>query len=403
MVIANRMKEFSRNTKGNVAMLFGVSLMPLMMCMGAAVDYSRAASARTSLQAAVDSAAFAAARQSPSLTDSELQKYAASYFQHNFHPSDKVTITQLTISRNADTVVVSAKGNLDTTLLKAVKFGDRPILNMDIGTRAEVAWGATNMEVALVLDSTGSMKGAKLAAMQKAAKELVSKLEDASNSAGGKVRIAVVPFNSQVRLDTSYSNKPWLYFPEGSARNWQGCVADRSKPYDVTLAPASSNAATGYWAPTNCQYGDLARMQPLNTSFSTVRNAIDSMTAVGNTNVTIGAVWGHAMLSSTSHIGTAAPAAKNMKKIMVILTDGDNTESRHARGRDIDPSTEAVCTNIKTDGVQVYTIRVMDGNANLLRNCASDPSMYYNVENVSELLPAFNDIARDLIALRLSM
>ena len=40
------------------------------------------------------------------------------------------------------------------------------------------------------------------------------------------------------------------------------------------------------------------------------------------------------------------------------------------------------CDNLKAPGVniKVYTVRVINGNADLLRDCATNPRMYYNVQ-----------------------
>jgi hypothetical protein len=47
-------------------------------------------------------------------------------------------------------------------------------------------------------------------------------------------------------------------------------------------------------------------------------------------------------------------------------------------------------------------VRVIDGNATLLKNCASKPSMYYDVDQASQLNVVFSSIAQTLANLRLS-
>ena len=68
----------------------------------------------------------------------------------------------------------------------------------------------------------------------------------------------------------------------------------------------------------------------------------------------------------------------------------------------IDARTELVCTNIKEAGIKLYTIRVIDGNATLLKKCASNPSMYYNVQQASQLNDVFAAIAQNLANLRIA-
>ncbi len=69
---ATRAVELLRNFRaarhGNVALIFALTLIPLMGAVGAAVDYSIAANARTELQAAADAAAVGAvAKSSPAM------------------------------------------------------------------------------------------------------------------------------------------------------------------------------------------------------------------------------------------------------------------------------------------------------------------------------------------------
>jgi len=50
--------EFGRSEGGNIAVIFAIALVPILTFMGAAIDYSRANSARSSMQSALDSTAL---------------------------------------------------------------------------------------------------------------------------------------------------------------------------------------------------------------------------------------------------------------------------------------------------------------------------------------------------------
>ena len=56
------LSRFGKDTSGNVGLMFGIIVLPMIGLAGAAVDYARASSARASLNAAVDSAALMVAR-----------------------------------------------------------------------------------------------------------------------------------------------------------------------------------------------------------------------------------------------------------------------------------------------------------------------------------------------------
>ena len=88
---------------------------------------------------------------------------------------------------------------------------------------------------------------------------------------------------------------------------------------------------------------------------------------------------------------------------MILLTDGDNTENRFTKsGNDIDARTRLACANAKSAGINLYTIRVIDGDAALLKECASKPEMYYEVPSASQLDPVFKTIANEISAVRLT-
>ncbi len=100
--------------------------------------------------------------------------------------------------------------------------------------------------------------------------------------------------------------------------------------------------------------------------------------------------------------GGSAPA-KDLDKVVILLTDGENTENRWgANSAAIDKRTEAACANIKKDGIKVYTVRVIEGNQSLLRSCATASNMYFEVSQASQLNAVFKSIADSLATLHIS-
>ncbi|MET1046035.1 MAG: hypothetical protein ABWX70_04955, partial [Hyphomicrobium sp.] len=90
-------------------------------------------------------------------------------------------------------------------------------------------------------------------------------------------------------------------------------------------------------------------------------------------------------------------------------TDGENTEawknsnnSKITTSSAIDDRTKLACANIKAANIKLYTIRVIDGNAALLLGCATNPTMYFDVQNASQLTAVFSAIAQNLANLRLA-
>ena len=63
--LSRKAKDFRRDERGNISLLFAASLVPMIAAAGTAIDYSRASQARSQLHAAADSAALAVARRAP--------------------------------------------------------------------------------------------------------------------------------------------------------------------------------------------------------------------------------------------------------------------------------------------------------------------------------------------------
>ena len=58
------------------------------------------------------------------------------------------------------------------------------------------------------------------------------------------------------------------------------------------------------------------------------------MSPAGNTNITIGLAWGLTLLSTQAPFTEGEPyGTENLTKIMVLMTDGDNTENRWTSSR----------------------------------------------------------------------
>lgn len=413
------LRRFGQDRSGNVMMFFGLALLPVIGLAGAAMDYARATTARAQLNAAVDTAALMAARDASKLTDAQLRDRINGWIKATLSADEAAKFTGATIAidRQERTVTIGARVPVEKTLYRVINGDD-----MIVASNSQSSWGTNKIELALVLDNTGSMSSSgKLNALKTASKDLIKIMQDATTEPG-QIKIAIIPFATQIRLEPgTYRNASWLRFDMQRAytcydawgyrrtcyetitkNDWRGCVADRDKNNDATDASVSGNS-TRYPADF-CRHGELATIRPLTDNWAQLNSTVDAMRASGNTNVTIGAAWGQVALSRQEPLTEAEPTTTpRLQKFMILLTDGDNTENRFGdSAANIDRRTEAACNATKASGIRLYTIRVIDGDANLLRNCATDPSMYYDVKNASELRPVFNQIAREISQVRLT-
>lgn len=395
-------ERFIDDRHGSVVPLAAVAMVAMVGIAGASVDYTRANSVRTAMQAAVDATALSLSKDARTLTGEQLSQQATSFFMAAFHrPEAKnLTVTPQFSSPQPGSFLLSiaATASIDTTLTQILGQSQ-----LNISASGEVAWGFKKLELALVLDNTGSMaQSGKLAALKTAAHNLLDILQQATNSPGD-IKVAIIPFDTTVNIGTGYANEPWIdYSVKNIDKNqWQGCVIDRDQPYDTQDdSPTTTNFHTLYPA-ASC--GSLAQALPLTGDWSTLGSKIDQMIASGNTNITIGLVWGWHALTANLPLTEAAAPAPDLDKVIVLLTDGENTQNRwSSRSSTIDPRTSTVCTNIKAAGIKIYAIRVVDGSASLLQGCATAANMYYNVQQASQLDPVFKSIAQSLATLRIS-
>lgn len=190
--------------------------------------------------------------------------------------------------------------------------------------------------------------------------------------------------------------------------NWEGCLWDRDQLDNLDTRPTgidSDDIRTLYPA-VNCRSNGLARMMSLvdvRTKTSELILALRSMQPSGNTNVAIGAAWGTGMLTPGAPLSTAAPPEDNLTRYLILLTDGDNTESRSTGNQtQIDARTTMACANAKAQGIVVYSVRVINGNSTMLRNCASAPANFFQVSNAAQLTDVFESIADRIGSIRLT-
>src|SRR6201990_2540996 len=81
--------------QGNLAVIFAFALVPVISFVGAAIDYSRANSARSSMQAALDSTAMMLSKDlsSGTITPAAIAAKAQSYFAALYTNPDAQSVT----------------------------------------------------------------------------------------------------------------------------------------------------------------------------------------------------------------------------------------------------------------------------------------------------------------------
>ena len=214
-------RDFLRCKRGNIAMIFGVAVVPIMIGAGAGLDFARAMMVRQQMAEALDAAALAVG-STPGLDSAKAQDLATKYFNANY-TVDAAQYGSVTIDPPVydakGSITLTAKNNMPTVLMRIVNIND-----IALSTTSTVVWGQTKLWVALVLDNSGSMcqplaqpcidttdTTTKIYQLKDATKTMLTKLQAVSTTAGD-VRVAIVPFARTVDVGTANAGASWLYW-----------------------------------------------------------------------------------------------------------------------------------------------------------------------------------------------
>jgi Flp pilus assembly protein TadG len=445
------LRRFAVANGGNVAILFTIALVPIISFVGAAIDYSRANMARSSMQAALDSASLMVSKDlsAGTITTAQVSAKAQAYFNALYTNKETSGITvaatyTVGTSSTGSTVQINASGAIATDFMKVVGFP-----NMGFSASSTATWGTQLLRVALVLDNTGSMASSgKIGALQSAAKSLVTQLSGLAKN-NGDVYISVVPFEVDVNVGTSNSGASWLrwdlydtalndsrgntycssgnslssptlaqckghgytwsHTPTTTKSQWNGCVTDRDQSNDVS-STAPSSQSTNF--PADQDSGcPAATVLPLTYNWTNVNSTIDQMSPLGGTNQTIGLQWGWFSLLQQSPLNAPAEdTTKQYQHIIILFTDGLNTLDRwygngSATSTQVDSRMTSLCSAIKSTGVTIFTVQIDTdgaGQSAVLPACASDASHFFMLTSSSQIAAAFQQIGVEITKLRVA-
>ena len=463
-----RLGEFAGDTKGNVMMTFGLMALSLFGMVGGAVDLGRWLNARDQTIAAVDAAVLAAGRalQTDPTNESAAVDVAMAYYNANktsristiedtigFEVTNNGGMIQATGNVKLKTYILGAFDMYDNLGLKEIPlFTDGETPQAIIKQEADIGF---NREVSLMLDVSGSMgSGTKLADMKFAAKDLVNLIMK-DPGADTWTKVAVVPFSGDVRLPasiysqvtpavTSGNTSTWpstrnYTYTEGSGKKAKtvtvyryrnnGCVSERwgVNKYN-NEAPGTGNFVMPSYGDDSsrvCVTPSNGEMTPLKNDKAAILAKIQGLTLGGGTAGHVGTAWAYYFLSPEwngvmpSAANHAQPyGTEKLKKIAILMTDGEYNRPRDSKGladnddlagSAVNGQTSAqqavqICTKMKEDGIEVYTVGFdLDNQTAIdtLAACASGTEHAYVAATGAQLKAAFRDIAIKLTELHL--
>ncbi|GGE22844.1 hypothetical protein GCM10011390_47820 [Aureimonas endophytica] len=143
-----------------------------------------------------------------------------------------------------------------------------------------------------------------------------------------------------------------------------------------------------------------------------------------------GLIWGQNALSPVAPFEGAQsydPQNKNPRKVLILMTDGDNTMKMNSDGSHANivgngatktakqtdaaavaktnADSQKICDYAKSNKIEIFSVAFMvnDPDAKtLLQNCAADRNHYYDASNSEQLIASFDGIARSISQVRIA-
>ncbi len=392
-------RKFGGAREGVVTLMFGLIVFVLLAAIGIAIDTSRVNRFRTSASASLDAAALATAKQlvENGIADGRLEQLAKAYFESNVraqrNTDGQFKNFRVEIDRDKGSVVILVDTHLPTAFGRV--FGVSEIKET-LSTRS--VYAARDIELGMMLDVSGSMQGGRLWSLKDAATDLANIILD-SSAAPTRNKIGIAPYSTSVNAGV------YAQDATNSSSSSNTCVTERTGWQAFTDAPPSD-------APLRNKTNQCpdSKVMPLTSDLSALTRSVESLSANGWTAGHLGIAWAWYIVSpewASFWPSSSAPQAHDPEKVLkavLIMTDGEfNTYYEGSNGNS---KTQALnlCANLRAEGITVFAVGLNApySSLDLLRRCATNQRYYYDTQSGKELREAFNNIARELTALRLT-
>lgn len=261
--LVHSLRVFSRNQRGNVAMILALAILPMGMFVGAAMDFNRHQTNSVELSASLDASALAAARyviDNPGVEQADVVDFATTYLQANFLTSDTKKLNDINIEYvENDYIRLTASSEIDATMLSLAGIN-----TLKTDESAKASFGTPSaLRAVLVLDGSSSMQGTKMTALQEAAQDFVTALTEsntsnsastnttgassakfgglpaaaaatsaadnsavASSAGNANSYIGIVPFSHYVNVGTDKKHASWIDVPNKKSKIGKSCSTD---------------------------------------------------------------------------------------------------------------------------------------------------------------------------------
>lgn len=378
---------FAHDTRGTVAVIWGLASIMMIGVVGAGIDYSRAVNTKEILAQELDGAVLAGARFLASSTDKSATKaHITAVFNETSNQAigarASYAMGPIVIDDKTGKITATATGDVNTAFMQILGFSSMPI-----SVQSQVNYSDKFLEIALVLDVTGSMDQddgtgqSKIEALRIAATALINTLMPDTGVENDRVRIAIVPYSQGVRLSSSFAKTATNDYSTKCATERTGTQAYTDASYEVEPIGNGSGIEKSKADKAGKGEGDCPKDQlmALTSDRKELLKAIKDLKTGGATAGHTGIAWGWYTLSPNwngmwpTESEPVANDDKHTLKYIIIMSDGEF--NRYYDKTDVTKNTgNALC--------QLFPWLSFCKNAN------ETTSYWYEVEDKSGAIPS---------------
>ena len=351
--LAHKLSRFKRDEDGSIVVLTLFLIIAMIWTAGIAVDMMRFETYRARLQSTIDRAVLAAADLDSCLgTGADPAEVVRDYVEKNGFGNQLGDISVMTTDSSCE-VTAQATVDVNTIFMKLIGFGETNSGVQTLGTTASS--GATesihDVEISLVLDVSGSMRGTKIEQLRTSATDFVRTVHETVEQ--DRLSFSIVPYSttvsigadlySQYRTRFSHNDSYCLDLPESTYLTTQiphNTRYDQSAHFDADGGASFSTVrAATQWV---CNPDPASYVLPFTNNLAVMEEHIAALEADAWTSIEMGANWGVALLDPDTRpiaqglanqgmidqVYASHPAdydIGNTLKVLVLMTDGENT------------------------------------------------------------------------------
>jgi hypothetical protein len=426
-----QMRNFVRDTQGSTITVVAVALFMILGVASLSIDALYLYVLKDRLQTTADVAALAAVQDIEDQDEAKATaiEYATKNMDTDAH-GEVLSLGDVVIGGwDPDTRIFTPNAdpaNAVRVTTRREQVNNNPaglffarvlgIDEVDLSAQATAAFEPRKVELAMVLDNSGSMDmfGGSMQYLIDAADQLLDMMFQGESTLD-ESRISIVPFRALVHLGTGHAD--WL---SGAAPGtWNGCFLARfepvgggpyrltdSPPADVPFDPAPDTTTSN----RNCS----VQMVATEDDRDVLDTAMNALGAQYQTDMYEAMAWAWRALSPRWRGVWSDPDFPKdyddeWRKIAIIVTDGWSSSWMSPYNNSThDQLIPNVCEDMKAEEIEIYVIW-MDKNNNAkvaarpyYEQCASDGGHHFaDAQSQADVDAAFSEIARRILELRL--